>query len=45
MIAADNIGFPIVVRPSYVLGGRAMQLVHNNNELEVIPYRSCRSLK
>ena len=26
---ADEIGFPIVVRPSYVLGGRAMQLVHN----------------
>ena len=26
---AENIGFPIVVRPSYVLGGRAMQLVNN----------------
>ena len=35
MVQADNIGFPIVVRPSYVLGGRAMQLVHNKNELEL----------
>ena len=32
--ASEKIGFPIVVRPSYVLGGRAMQLVHNTNELD-----------
>ncbi|MDA7701776.1 carbamoyl-phosphate synthase large subunit [Gammaproteobacteria bacterium] len=32
---AEIIGFPIVVRPSYVLGGRAMQLVHNPKELEI----------
>tara|TARA_B100000767_G_scaffold42716_1_gene36574 strand:- start:5427 stop:8639 length:3213 start_codon:yes stop_codon:yes gene_type:complete len=32
---AEEIGFPIVVRPSYVLGGRAMQLVHNIKELEL----------
>ena len=31
---AIKIGFPIVVRPSYVLGGRAMQLVNNTKELE-----------
>ena len=31
---AKVIGFPIVVRPSYVLGGRAMQLVNNIEELE-----------
>ena len=31
---AKKIGFPIVVRPSYVLGGRAMQLVNNIKELE-----------
>ncbi len=31
---AENIGFPIVVRPSYVLGGRAMQLVNNIEELK-----------
>ena len=30
----EEIGFPIVVRPSYVLGGRAMQLVNNLKELE-----------
>jgi len=30
---AEKIGFPIVVRPSYVLGGRAMQLVNNMQEL------------
>jgi len=34
LLKADEIGFPIVVRPSYVLGGRAMQLVHNANELQ-----------
>ena len=31
---AENIGFTIVVRPSYVLGGRAMQLVNNIKELK-----------
>ena len=30
---AQNIGYPIVVRPSYVLGGRAMEIVHNAGEL------------
>lgn len=30
---AKNIGYPIVVRPSYVLGGRAMEIVHNEKEL------------
>ena len=34
MKKGEEIGFPIVVRPSYVLGGRAMQLVNNLNELE-----------
>ncbi len=34
VIASNKIGFPIVVRPSYVLGGRAMELVHNPIELE-----------
>ena len=32
--ATEEIGFPIVVRPSYVLGGRAMELVHTQIELE-----------
>ena len=31
---ADEIGYPLVVRPSYVLGGRAMEIVHNKNELK-----------
>ena len=31
--AAKEIGYPIVVRPSYVLGGRAMDIVHNDKEL------------
>ena len=31
--AARAIGFPIVVRPSYVLGGRAMEIVYNEEEL------------
>ena len=29
----DRIGFPVLVRPSYVLGGRAMQIVHDRNHL------------
>ncbi len=31
---ARAIGFPIVVRPSYVLGGRAMEIVYNEEELK-----------
>ncbi len=30
---AGEIGFPVLVRPSYVLGGRAMEIVYNNDEL------------
>ena len=30
---AQLIGYPVLVRPSYVLGGRAMQIVHNASEL------------
>ena len=32
--AADEIGYPLVVRPSYVLGGRAMEIVHEQSQLE-----------
>ncbi len=32
--AADKIGYPVVVRPSYVLGGRAMEIVYNRADLE-----------
>ncbi|MEX0984079.1 MAG: carbamoyl-phosphate synthase large subunit [Actinomycetota bacterium] len=31
---AARIGFPVVVRPSYVLGGRAMEIVYDEDELE-----------
>ncbi|WP_101776390.1 carbamoyl-phosphate synthase large subunit [Pasteurella oralis] len=31
---AEEVGYPLVVRPSYVLGGRAMQIVYNVTELE-----------
>ncbi|UJR80365.1 carbamoyl-phosphate synthase large subunit [Sandaracinus amylolyticus] len=30
---AERIGFPVVVRPSYVLGGRAMEVVHSRTDL------------
>lgn len=30
---ADELGFPVLVRPSYVLGGRAMEIVYNQQEL------------
>ena len=29
----EEVGFPVLVRPSYVLGGRAMQIVHDRNHL------------
>ncbi len=31
---AQELGYPLVVRPSYVLGGRAMAIVHNQGDLE-----------
>ncbi|MHB1429275.1 MAG: carbamoyl-phosphate synthase large subunit [Rhodocyclaceae bacterium] len=31
---ASEIGYPLVVRPSYVLGGRAMEIVHEQKDLE-----------
>jgi len=34
VVIADNIGFPLVVRPSYVLGGRAMEIVYDKESLE-----------
>ena len=32
--AAEKIGYPLVVRPSYVLGGRAMEIVHEEGDLK-----------
>ncbi len=34
LLAAEEIGYPLVVRPSYVLGGRAMEIVHQKEDLE-----------
>ncbi len=34
LVAAEEIGYPLVVRPSYVLGGRAMEIVHEKSDLE-----------
>ena len=34
LLIAGNIGYPVVVRPSYVLGGRAMEIVYSDQELE-----------
>ncbi|MGE7978068.1 carbamoyl-phosphate synthase large subunit [Psychrobacillus sp. NPDC093200] len=31
---ANEIGYPVLVRPSYVLGGRAMQIVYNEDEIK-----------
>jgi len=31
---AEEIGYPVVVRPSYVLGGRAMEIVYNSQRLD-----------
>ncbi|MBW4503389.1 MAG: carbamoyl-phosphate synthase large subunit [Scytonema hyalinum WJT4-NPBG1] len=34
LVVAKRIGYPVVVRPSYVLGGRAMEIVYSDAELE-----------
>ncbi|HIK13280.1 MAG TPA: carbamoyl-phosphate synthase large subunit [Oscillatoriaceae cyanobacterium M33_DOE_052] len=34
LVVAQKIGYPVVVRPSYVLGGRAMEIVYSDTELE-----------
>ncbi|MDR3709541.1 MAG: carbamoyl-phosphate synthase large subunit [Capsulimonadaceae bacterium] len=33
VVVAAEIGYPVLVRPSYVLGGRAMEIVYNEDEL------------
>jgi carbamoyl-phosphate synthase large subunit len=32
--AAERLGYPVVIRPSYVLGGRAMEIVHDGAEID-----------
>jgi carbamoyl-phosphate synthase large subunit len=34
LVVANQIGYPVVVRPSYVLGGRGMEIVYSDAELE-----------
>ncbi len=34
LVAAHDVGYPVMVRPSYVLGGRAMEIVYNDEELK-----------
>src|SRR5678809_156632 len=34
LAAARQLGYPVLVRPSFVLGGRAMQIVYSDNELQ-----------
>ncbi|MFZ5571576.1 MAG: carbamoyl-phosphate synthase large subunit [Thermodesulfobacteriota bacterium] len=34
VVIAEEIGYPVIVRPSYVLGGRAMKIVYQRSELE-----------
>lgn len=34
LVVARRIGYPVVVRPSYVLGGRAMEIVYSDSDLE-----------
>lgn len=34
LTAAHDVGYPVMVRPSYVLGGRAMEIVYNDEELK-----------
>jgi len=34
VVAAEAIGYPVIVRPSYVLGGRAMKIVYARNDLK-----------
>ena len=39
---ADRIGYPVVVRPSYVLGGRAMEIVYDVDNLRRYMKHRCR---
>ncbi|OLD24103.1 MAG: carbamoyl phosphate synthase large subunit [Chloroflexi bacterium 13_1_40CM_3_65_12] len=34
LVIAERAGYPVLVRPSYVLGGRAMEIVHDRRELQ-----------
>jgi carbamoyl-phosphate synthase large subunit len=42
--AADKLGYPVMIRPSYVLGGRAMEIVADGSEIERYVARLSRTL-
>jgi len=35
LVVAEHIGYPLIVRPSYVLGGRGMEIIHDEEELRL----------
>jgi len=37
---ADRVGYPVVVRPSYVLGGRGMEVVYSQDDLETYMFKA-----
>ena len=39
---ANKIGYPVMVRPSYVLGGRGMEVVHDDEAMTSLYESSCR---
>ena len=43
--AAHNIGYPVLVRPSYVLGGRGMEIVYDDAQLETYVNRALSEAK
>ena len=45
VMLAREVGFPLVVRPSYVLGGRAMEVVFNEEDLRALHDRRCKGLQ
>jgi carbamoyl-phosphate synthase large subunit len=45
MSIAEEIGYPVLVRPSYVLGGRAMMIAYSREELEGYVYRAVEAAK
>ncbi|MFD1418329.1 carbamoyl-phosphate synthase large subunit [Companilactobacillus keshanensis] len=34
LVIAEKVGYPVLVRPSYVLGGRAMEIIHHKGDLD-----------
>jgi carbamoyl-phosphate synthase large subunit len=40
LVVAKRVGYPVVVRPSYVLGGRGMEVVYSDDELENYMYKA-----